>query len=52
MPNDEFEAERLDMAHAMMVRAIGNRLFLAPIEKNKVHEILDIGTGTGICKPC
>ncbi|OBR14434.1 UMTA methyltransferase [Colletotrichum higginsianum IMI 349063] len=48
MPNDEFEAERLDMAHAMMVRAIGNRLFLAPIEKGKVHEILDIGTGTGI----
>ncbi|KAJ0147319.1 hypothetical protein CTA2_818, partial [Colletotrichum tanaceti] len=48
MPNDEVEAERLDMAHAMMVRAIGNRLFLAPIEKDNVHEILDIGTGTGI----
>ncbi|TQN64342.1 Secondary metabolism regulator LAE1, partial [Colletotrichum shisoi] len=48
MLNDEIEAERLDMAHAMMVRAIGNRLFLAPIEKDKVHEILDVGTGTGI----
>ncbi|KAK6209742.1 UMTA methyltransferase [Colletotrichum tabaci] len=48
MPNDELEMERLDMTHAMMVRALGNRLFLAPLEKHSVHEILDIGTGTGI----
>lgn len=41
--------ERLDMAHAMMVRAIGSKLWLAPLAKEKVHRILDIGTGTGIC---
>ncbi|KAF6802823.1 umta methyltransferase family protein, partial [Colletotrichum musicola] len=42
------EMDRLDLTHALTVRAIGNRLFLAPIEKEKVHKILDVGTGTGI----
>ncbi|OHF03914.1 UMTA methyltransferase [Colletotrichum orchidophilum] len=42
------EMDRLDLAHAMNVKAIGNRLFLAPINKERVHMILDIGTGTGI----
>ncbi|KAF6796375.1 methyltransferase [Colletotrichum sojae] len=47
------EMDRLDLTHALTVRAIENRLFLAPIEKEKIHEILDVGTETGICKsPC
>ncbi|KAF6828302.1 umta methyltransferase family protein [Colletotrichum plurivorum] len=40
--------DRLDLTHALMVREIGNQLFLAPMEKEKVHKILDVGTGTGI----
>ncbi|KAK1992847.1 S-adenosyl-L-methionine-dependent methyltransferase [Colletotrichum falcatum] len=47
-PNDEDEMNRLDICHAVMVKTIGNRLFLAPIEEAKTQRILDIGTGTGI----
>ncbi|WDK12919.1 methyltransferase domain-containing protein [Colletotrichum graminicola] len=47
-PNDEAEMERLDMVHTLMVKTIGNRLFLAPIDEAKTHRILDVGTGTGI----
>lgn len=32
-----------------MVRSLGGRLYLAPIDETKVHKILDIGTGTGTC---
>ena len=32
-----------------MTKGIGDKLFLAPIEGEKVHRVLDIGTGTGIC---
>ncbi|KAI8184550.1 hypothetical protein K4K51_012432 [Colletotrichum sp. SAR 10_75] len=44
----DFEMDRLDLAHAMMVKAMGSVLFRAPLKKEKVHRILDIGTGTGI----
>ncbi|KDN63932.1 putative methyltransferase domain-containing protein [Colletotrichum sublineola] len=42
------EMNRLDMCHAVMVKTIGNRLFLAPVDEAKTQRILDIGTGTGI----
>ncbi|CCF40375.1 TAM domain methyltransferase [Colletotrichum higginsianum] len=45
----QFELDRLDLAHAMMVKAIGNRLYRAPVRMEQAHRILDIGTGTGIC---
>ncbi|KAK5657495.1 hypothetical protein OQA88_3067 [Cercophora sp. LCS_1] len=48
LPNDELELDRLDLAHAVMVKTIDDRLFLAPIDPNKMDRILDIGTGTGI----
>ncbi|KAF0329586.1 methyltransferase domain-containing protein [Colletotrichum asianum] len=48
LPNDDLEMERLEVTHAMAVKAIGNRLYLAPLEKDRVQRILDIGTGIGI----
>lgn len=42
--------DRLDFNHMLMTKMIGGKLFLAPVEPEKVHDVLDIGTGTGICQ--
>ncbi|KAK1987221.1 methyltransferase domain-containing protein [Colletotrichum cereale] len=47
-PNDENEMDRLDFNHMLMVKVIGDELYLAPLDKTKTHRILDIGTGTGV----
>ncbi|KAF9874910.1 umta methyltransferase family protein [Colletotrichum karsti] len=47
-PNDEREMERLDLAHAMMVLAMGNKLYCSPLQPERIQRVLDIGTGTGI----
>ncbi|KAL1983236.1 hypothetical protein VTN96DRAFT_334 [Rasamsonia emersonii] len=46
-PNDDEEQDRLDMCHHVYYRALGDRLFLAPISLDG-KRVLDIGTGTGI----
>ncbi|KAK2736612.1 methyltransferase [Colletotrichum kahawae] len=43
------ELDRLDLAHKMMLKTLSGRLYLAPLEKDKVRRIFDIGTGTGMC---
>ncbi|OHE95153.1 methyltransferase [Colletotrichum orchidophilum] len=48
LPNDDKEMARLDMSHNLTLEMLGHRLYLAPLEKENVHKILDIGTGTGI----
>ena len=42
---------RLDLTHLVMIKTVGEKQFLAPIDESKVHRVLDIGTGTGICEP-
>lgn len=48
----KIELDRLDLTHALMTKGIGEKLYLAPIDGDKVHRILDIGTGTGIWAMC
>lgn len=49
VPNDEAEQERLDLLHHLFRMMLDGALFAAPISKD-VQRILDVGTGTGICK--
>ena len=44
--------DRLDLVHALFVKALGQKLFLSPLDESKVHRALDLGTGTGICTAC
>ncbi|KAL1961620.1 hypothetical protein VTN77DRAFT_1395 [Rasamsonia byssochlamydoides] len=46
MPNDETEADRLDILHEMVLTMMDMKLFLAPIESPQ--RVIDLGTGTGI----
>jgi len=46
-PNDEQEQDRYDMMHQLLVTAMGDKHFLAPLNQD-ISRILDIGTGTGI----
>jgi hypothetical protein len=45
-PNDETSNDLQDLAHHMYLITLGGRLHLAPIVNP--HNILDLGTGTGI----
>ncbi|KYG41676.1 hypothetical protein M433DRAFT_169355 [Acidomyces richmondensis BFW] len=47
LPNDDEEQDRLDMQHAIYRFALDGRLYLAPLAKEKLHHVLDVGTGTG-----
>ncbi|CAJ2513253.1 Uu.00g013720.m01.CDS01 [Anthostomella pinea] len=48
LPNDENEQDRLDMQHAIYRYALDDRLFLAPIPKDQLRNVLDVGCGTGL----
>jgi methylase of polypeptide subunit release factors len=46
-PNDETEADRLDMVHEMTMEIMDQRLHFAPLEPS-IQAALDVGTGTGL----
>ncbi|KAF4451678.1 hypothetical protein F53441_5357 [Fusarium austroafricanum] len=46
--NDESQNEMLDLNHHTLTLGIGGKLFLAPLDMDKVEFVVDIGTGTGI----
>ena len=48
LPNDNQEQELLDLQKHLLNLTLEGNLFLAPLNPKTLHNILDIGTGTGI----
>ncbi|KAK1751060.1 methyltransferase [Echria macrotheca] len=50
MPNDDQEQERLDLQHHLFLLTFDNKLYLSPAGQHghALHNVLDVGTGTGI----
>ncbi|KAL6831253.1 S-adenosyl-L-methionine-dependent methyltransferase [Trichoderma sp. SZMC 28015] len=46
-PNDEVEQERLALQDCAFTRAMGDKLYFAPLDEHPPTRILDIATGTG-----
>ena len=47
-PEDQPEQDRLDLQHEMFMFTFNGNLYNAPLQKDQLKEVLDIGTGTGI----
>ncbi|KAJ4413553.1 hypothetical protein N0V85_003515 [Neurospora sp. IMI 360204] len=47
-PNDQRHVDSMDILHHTYMLSMGDKLFLSPLEKKKIHKVLDIGTGSGI----
>ncbi|CCE32350.1 uncharacterized protein CPUR_06210 [Claviceps purpurea 20.1] len=48
VPNDDQQLESMELCHHYLTILFDDRLFLAPLEKDKIHRLLDVGTGSGI----
>jgi SAM-dependent methyltransferase len=50
LPNDEPEMDRLDLQHHLFTSlTFDGKLFTCPLaQKKEIHNVLDVGTGTGI----
>ena len=46
-PGKKQELDRLDLMHELIKDGIGEKLYLAPLDKKRLHRVLDVGTGTG-----
>ncbi|KAG6069833.1 hypothetical protein E4U16_007325 [Claviceps sp. LM84 group G4] len=47
-PNDDQQLESVELSHHALTILLDDQLFLAPLEKDKIHRVLDVGTGSGI----
>jgi len=45
------DSANLIISHHAQTLAIGGKLYLAPLKKEKIKNVLDIGTGTGTRVP-
>ncbi|KAF5638082.1 methyltransferase [Fusarium sp. NRRL 52700] len=50
IPNDEQEQDRLDLQHHLFLLTFDDKLYLSPAgrEGRQLHNVLDVGTGTGL----
>ncbi|KAG6068736.1 hypothetical protein E4U16_007882 [Claviceps sp. LM84 group G4] len=48
IPNDDQQLESEELCHHFLTILLDDQLFLAPLEKHKIHRVLDVGTGSGI----
>ncbi|CCE28867.1 uncharacterized protein CPUR_02557 [Claviceps purpurea 20.1] len=47
-PNDDQQLESEAICHHCLTILLDDQLFLAPLAKDKIHRVLDVGTGHGI----
>ncbi|KAL2159464.1 hypothetical protein VTH06DRAFT_2469 [Thermothelomyces fergusii] len=47
-PNDERQIECMDVIHHALTLILDGDLYKAPLDTNKIHKVLDVGTGSGI----
>ncbi|KAG6151239.1 hypothetical protein E4U51_000781 [Claviceps purpurea] len=45
--NDDQQLESMELCHYYLTILLDDRLFLAPVERDKIHRVLDVGTGAG-----
>ncbi|CCE35194.1 uncharacterized protein CPUR_02125 [Claviceps purpurea 20.1] len=48
IPNDDQHLKSEELNHHYLTILFNEQLFLAPLEKDKIHRVLDVGTGSGI----
>ncbi|KAG6080760.1 hypothetical protein E4U16_008152 [Claviceps sp. LM84 group G4] len=48
LPNDDQQLESDKLCHHYLTILLDDKLFLAPLEQEKIHRVLDVGTGSGI----
>ncbi|KAG6070458.1 hypothetical protein E4U16_006899 [Claviceps sp. LM84 group G4] len=48
VPNDDRQLEVEEICHHYLTILLDDQLFLAPLQKDKIHRVLDVGTGSGI----
>ncbi|CCE28865.1 uncharacterized protein CPUR_02555 [Claviceps purpurea 20.1] len=47
-PNDDQQLKSEELFHHSSTILLDDQLFLAPLERDKIHRVLDVGTGSGI----
>ncbi|CCE28837.1 uncharacterized protein CPUR_02526 [Claviceps purpurea 20.1] len=48
LPNDDQQLGTEELCHHCLTILLDDQLFVAPLEKDKMHRVLDVGTGFGI----